>query len=290
MNNNMLDVVRALEKCLSENTACVVVTAIDIQGSTPAKTGFKMIAGTEGLIAGTVGGGSLELYALNKCRELIGKKEMYFTGVFDMNGSLKRTVKKNAVTKRKNIKLNTLCGGEVTLFFEVYKRNKTIHIFGAGHISRFLIKYASELKYYVSVYDNRENILNELPDTTLLRKHKTDLAELPELKENIFNINDDDFIVVVTHNHLNDLNVIEYLYKNFKNLRYIGMIGSVKKVKEGTGYLQSKFKNKIDFDNLYAPIGINIGGETPAEIALSIMAEIQAVNSGRDADHLRITS
>ena len=284
----MLDVVRELEKCLNENIACVVVTVIDITGSTPAKIGFKMIAGHDGIIAGTVGGGGLEYYALGKCTELIEKDEKFFTGVFDLNASLKRSAKKSTESKDKNIKINSLCGGEVKLFFEVFQRNKTIHIFGAGHVSRCLIKYASDLKYFVNVYDARSEMLTEIPETAFVKKHPCDLMKLSGFNKNDFNIKEEDFIIIVTHNHLNDLNVLEYLYNNYNNIRYIGMIGSAKKVKEGTEYLKSKLKAGINLNNLYAPIGINIGGETPAEIALSIMAEIQAVSFGKDANHLRI--
>ncbi len=284
----MLDVVRALEKCLNENTACVVVTVIDAAGSTPAKVGFKMIADSAGIIAGTVGGGGLEHYALGKCRELIGTNEKFFTGVFNLNGSLKRKTKNSTGSKDINIKINSLCGGEVKLFFELYQRNKTIHIFGAGHVSRCLIKYASDLKYFVNVYDSRSEMLSEIPETAYINKQQCDLTKLPGLKENVFNIKEEDFIVIVTHNHLNDLNVLEYLYKNFTNIRYVGMIGSAKKVKEGTEYLKGRLKTEINLTNLYAPIGINLGGETPSEIALSIMAEIQAVSFGKEAEHMRI--
>ncbi len=281
----MLDVIRGLEKYLSENIDCAVVTVIDTKGSTPARIGFKMLADSKGLVTGTVGGGSLEHFALSKCRELINSKEKYFTGVFSLNDNLNKNPKNKSAVNNKNIKINTLCGGEATLFFEVYQRSKTMHIFGAGHVSGYLIKYATELKYFVNVYDNREELLNEIPPSVLIKKHKTDLSKLDE---SIFKINDDDFIVVVTHNHINDLNVLEFLYKNFDNLKYIGMIGSIKKVTEGIEFLKHKIKSKINLKNLYAPIGIDIGGESPAEIALSIMAEIQAVNSGKKVSHLRI--
>ncbi len=281
----MLDVIRTLEKYMNENTACVVVTVTGVSGSTPAKTGFKMLVDSNGLVTGTVGGGGLEHYALKKCSELLQSGEKYYTGVFNLTGSPNSGPGETKTEGDKNIKIDALCGGEVTLFFEVYYRTKAIHIFGAGHVAKALINFAAELKYFVHVYDNRDEQLDQIPNSGLIKKHKTDLTSL---NKNNVNISGSDFIVIVTHNHTNDLNVLEFLYGNYGSIRYIGMIGSVKKVKESTAIIKNKFKGDIKFDNLYAPIGLDIGGETPAEIALSIMVEIQSINSDKENNHLRI--
>ena len=283
----MIEVVKALEKCLSENTPCVEVSVINITGSVPGKVGFKMLAGLDGRIAGTIGGGSVELYAIKKSKMLLQSNEKYLTEEVVLNGTLDKSKIKRQNRSSRSVQLQSLCGGKSNLFFEVFQSYKSIHIFGAGHISQCLIKYAESLNYFVSVYDNRKNILDEIPDCNRCKKFNYDLRNLQKEIKNIV-IKNDDPVIIVTHNHINDIDVLNFLYKNYKNLNYIGMIGSKRKVIEAVKYIKSKFGNKINLSNLFAPIGIDIGGETPAEIALSIMAEIQAINSERKIKHLKL--
>jgi len=283
----MIEVIKALEKCLSENIPCVEVSIINISGSVPGKVGFKMLAGFDGRISGTVGGGSVELYALEKSKMLLRSNEKYLTEVVIMNDTLDKPKVKKQYENSKSVQIPSLCGGKLTLFFEVFQNNKSIHLFGAGHVSQYLIKYAGLLNYFVSVYDSRENILNEIPDSPGCKKFTYDLRNLQKEIKNIV-IKNDEPVIIITHNHLNDLDVLEFLYQNFKNLNYIGMIGSKRKVTEAIKYIKKKFGSRIKLSNLYAPIGIDIGGETAAEIALSIMAEIQAMNSGKNIQHLKL--
>ena len=285
----MIDVIKALEKCLSENTPCVEVSIINITGSVPGKVGFKMLAGPEGRIAGTIGGGSVELFALEKSKILLKSNEKFLTEEVILNGTLDKSKVKKQSVNPKSVQLQSLCGGKSTLFFEVFHSVKSIHIFGAGHISQCLIKYAELLNYFVSVYDNRKNILEEIPDCTRCKKFTYDLRNLQKEFKNII-IKNDDPVIILTHNHINDIDVLEFLYRNYKNLNYIGMIGSKRKVVEAVKYIKNKFRNKINLSNLFAPVGIDIGGETPAEIALSIMAEIQAINTGKKIKHLKLNN
>ncbi len=283
----MIEIIRSLENCLALNIPCVVVTVTEVKGSAPGKVGFKMLIGSNGRINGTIGGGSAELYAIEKSKELILSGKKFLTETLSMNESSESSNKRGKHTNGKNIMLNSLCGGEVTLFFEVYQKYRTIHLFGAGHVAQALTKAAIELNYFINIYDNREDILNEIADSTACRKIKTDLSGLPEAENDIILIGKDDFIVIATHNHLNDFDVLEYLYKNYRGLKYIGMIGSKRKVAEGLAYIKKKFGEEIDLSNLYAPVGLDIGGETHSEIALSIIAEIQAVRYGKTINHLR---
>ncbi len=285
----MIEVVKALEKCLSENTPCVEVSIINITGSVPGKVGFKMLAGLDGRIAGTVGGGSVELYALGKSKILLKSNEKYLTEEVVLNGTLDKSKVKKQYSNPRSVQLQSLCGGKSTLFFEVFQSNKSIHIFGAGHISQCLIKYAELLNYFVSVYDSRKNIIDDIHGRPRCKKFTYDLRNLQKEIKNIV-IKNDDPVIIVTHNHMNDIDVLDFLYRNYKNLNYIGMIGSKRKVTEAVKFIKSKFGNKINLSNLFAPVGIDIGGETPSEIALSIMAEIQAINSDKKVKHLKLNN
>ena len=285
----MKEVFEALNKMIGENTSAVLVTIIEMKGSTPGKAGFKMLVGEEGRVAGTIGGGGVEYYAIKKSKELIQSTQENLLETLVMKDTLSGSEPNNIEVKNDNgIKINALCGGEVTLFYEVIRPAKTIYIFGAGHVGRAVAMLARHLNYYVSVFDNRKEILDELTPDVFNEKKMTELQNLPEKDKSYLELDVSGFAIILTHNHKNDLQVLEYIYKNYPEMNYIGMIGSKRKVKEGIAYLKKRLGENIDFNNLYSPIGIDIGGDSPNEIALSILAQIQALANGKEIKHLRL--
>ncbi len=285
----MIEVFKALEERVKTNQASVLVTIVNMKGSTPGKTGFKMLVGPEGRIAGTIGGGGVEFYAVKKCNELIQKGEKNFNETLIMKDTLSDKVKDNIEVKKNNkIEINSLCGGEVTLFYEVYNSAKTIYIFGGGHVGQAVSKLAKQLGYYVMVFDNRQNILDELSKDLNDLKTLVDFSNLNAKGKKHLPLNVQGYSVILTHNHVNDLQVLEYIYKNYPEMKYIGMIGSGRKVKEAISFIRKRFNKKLNLSNLYSPIGVELGGDSPNEIALGIMAEIQALVYGKKVNHLRL--
>jgi len=285
----MKDIFEAICKRNSENAASVLVTIIVMKGSTPGKAGFKMLVGAEGRIAGTIGGGGVEYHAINKSMELLHSSQDNLLETLVMKDSMSGLKEgENLIKQEDEIKINSLCGGEVILFYEVYRPAKTIYIFGAGHVGREVARFAKQLGFFVSVYDNRKEIIDELPCGYYNEKNLKELQVLPEKEKGYIKLDIKGFAVILTHNHANDLQVLEFICKNYSEMNYIGMIGSKRKVKEGITYLKKKMGESLDLKNLYAPIGIDCGGDKPAEIALSILAQIQSISYGKKQQHLRI--
>ena len=285
----MIEVFKALEERIEANRASVLVTIVDMKGSTPGKAGFKMLVGSEGRIAGTVGGGGVEYYAAGKSKELLEKGGNNFTETLILKDSLIGNEINNIEVKKNNqVEINALCGGEVTLFYEVYKSSKTIYLFGAGHVGQATARLAKQLGYYVIIFDDRANILEELVQDSFDQKKLADLSSLNLKEKDYLPLEINGYAVILTHNHVNDLQVLEFIYKNYPDMKYIGMIGSKRKVKEGLAFIKNKFNHKLNLNNLYAPIGAEIGGDSPNEIALSIMTEIQALAFGKKINHLRL--
>ncbi len=285
----MIEVFKALEERVKENKESVLVTIIEMKGSTPGKAGFKMLVGPEGRIAGTVGGGGVEFYAVNKSKEMLQNGRGNFTETLIMKDTLTGKENNNIEVKKDDkVEINALCGGEVTLFYELYKSSKTLYLFGAGHVGQAVAKLAFQLGYYVVVFDNRQNILDEIPGEACNQKKLVDLPNLSLIEKNHLALDEQSYTVILTHNHINDLQVLEFIYKNYPGMKYIGMIGSKRKVKEGISFIKKKFDSKLDLRNLYAPIGSEIGGDSPNEIALSIITEIQAISYGKQINHLRL--
>ena len=285
----MIEVFKALEQRVNENKASVLVTIIEMKGSTPGKAGFKVLVGPEGRIAGTIGGGGVEYYAINKCKEMLLKGGNNFTETLIMKDTLLRGVKNNIEIKKDDkVEINALCGGEVTLFYEFYNPSKTVYIFGCGHVGQAVAKLARLLGYHVIVFDNRQNVIDEIHEESFNQKNLVDLPNL-NLKEKAYiTLDIHGYAVILTHNHTNDLQVLEFIYKNYPDMKYIGMIGSKRKVREGISFIKKRFEKKLDFSNLYSPIGVETGGDSPNEIAFSIMTEIQVLSYGKKINHLRL--
>ena len=285
----MIEVFEALTKRIKANEASILVTIIEMKGSTPGKVGFKMLVGSEGRIAGTIGGGGVEFYAINKCKELLKSDQNNLKETLIMKDSLHGEKPGNIELKiNNNVEINALCGGEVTLFFEVYKPAKIIYVFGAGHVGQAIIRLAKQMNYFISVFDNRQNVLDEIPDEYCNEKKCLDLPNLHIKEKSYVELNPGGYVIILTHNHTNDLQVLEFILRNYPDQKYIGMIGSNRKVREGIAYLKKKFNSELNLKNLYSPIGVDLGGDSPNEIAVSVLSEIQALSYGKEVKHLRL--
>ncbi|MCC5668714.1 XdhC family protein [Nostoc sp. CHAB 5784] len=154
-------------------------------------------------------------------------------------------------------------------------------IFGAGQDAVPIAEFAKALDWHVSVVDCRANPLSHERFATsdqviLTRRERLDcLAIQPGT-----------VAVIVTHNYYDDLEALRVLLP--ASIRYIGLLGSKQRTKRLLQELQQDASyTDVQLAKLYAPVGLDIGAETPAAIALSIMAEIQAVLSDRSGTSLK---
>jgi len=180
------------------------------------------------------------------------------------------------LTSRKSELLSQVnADGHLTLFVEVQRQRPTLLIVGAGHVALPLAQLGKLVDFEVVVLDDRPLYANKqrfpMADQVLAQPFQTTLRHWP--------INNDTYIVLVTRGHSHDVeSLIEVLNSP---ARYIGMIGSKRRVKAVFELLtQERGLNSQEFNRVYAPIGLDIGAESPAEIAISIMAEIINVYRG----------
>lgn len=158
--------------------------------------------------------------------------------------------------------------GDECLFLEVYSRNPRLVILGGGHVSRPVAHIGHMLGFSVTVMDDREEFLTE--------------ERFPEARERICGSFDElsrkipdypnTYYVVVTRGHAGDTVCARQILK--RTYKYFGMIGSRRKVSVTREALLREGFPKEMVDSIHAPIGLPIGGETPEEIAVSILAEI----------------
>ncbi|MBQ7133955.1 MAG: XdhC family protein [Ruminococcus sp.] len=153
-------------------------------------------------------------------------------------------------------------------FFEPLSKSEFVYIFGGGHISQALCRMLSLTDFNVIVYENNE----KFSDIRLFDGAKRVVkADFTEINENI-NITHNDYCVVLTRGHESDNEVLSQILS--KHPSYLGVIGSKKKVTFMKEYLLSCGFSKEDIEKIHSPIGLSIGAVTPAEIAVSITAEL----------------
>jgi len=282
----MIDILQILLARIKENKPSVLITITEAKGSTPGRVGFKMLVGEEGRVAGTVGGGA-EFHIMKKAKILLEENSQNFTETILMTKE-KDDEEKIKIKNKDVVPMDALCGGEMKVFYEVFRYERVLYIFGAGHVGQAVAKLAKQLNFYVVFIDNRQNILDELEEGFCNKKIFFDFSKLPEAGKTSIPLDENAFSILVTHFHAHDLEVLKYLYKYYPKMKYVGMIGSKKKVKESITKLKAVLSESVSLDNLYSPIGLDIGGDSPNEIAVGILAEIQSIIYKKEVNHFRL--
>lgn len=267
-------VLSKLMERIEENKAVATVTIVDVDGSTPRSAGSTMLVDENGnILEGTIGGGVLEVEARKEAANCIKNKKSKLASY---------NVGSSSGSKDDENVLPDICGGRATVFIKVFNSQERIIIAGAGHVGESIAKIAKILGYYIIVLDEREERLTGrlFPDADEL------ILEKPAEKLKGIDIDENTYIIIVTHGHKFDQECLESVIRS--NAGYIGMIGSKNKTNTVFDNLLGKGYTEEELSRVYAPIGLDLGGETPEEIALGVMAEIQVVKNNKKAYHLSI--
>jgi len=166
-------------------------------------------------------------------------------------------------------------GRKVSVFVEPVVSSPALYVFGAGHVSRQIVPLAAGVDFQVVVIDDREEFadVKYFPDAS-------DMHQCPfEGVMDRLLVNESSFLVIVTRGHMHDKTVLAQALKT--RARYIGMIGSSRKRKIVYEKLMEEGFTEQDLLRVHSPIGLEIGAETPAEIAVSIVAELIQVRAGK---------
>ena len=258
------EVFAALSDALARGEEVALVTIVGSTGSTPQRVGAKMLVYSDGRTVGTIGGGCYENEAFWKAREAITSRKPV-TVKFDLNDDFAQET-------------GLVCGGQMEVFIEPVEASPEVYVIGAGHVGYFVAKFAHEAGFKVHVIDDREKFANaerfgpgfdvvvdDIP--TWLESHP-----LPPTA----------YAVIVTRGHTHDLDALRAVARN--PIRYAGLIGSRAKVKRIFDQLREEGIDREALKGIHAPIGLDIGAISPAEIAISIVAELIAVKHGRIAE------
>ncbi len=229
-----------------------LVTLLDTRGGAPQDPGAKMLVSSNGHESGTVGGGKIELYAINEAKKFLKEK------------------KEKPVIQNLNLQTNIgmTCGGEVTLLFEMFNSNVLdVVIFGAGHVSQALCDILKFLNFSVTCVDSRKDWLGKLPSSVKI-------VHLESPRDYVEACSPDSFFISMTMGHAFDLPVLQKIYEHHPEAKYVGVIGSEVKARVLKNDLLQSGVSKSFCDRLHIPIGLPLGSNDPHEIAISICAEL----------------
>ncbi len=158
---------------------------------------------------------------------------------------------------------------------------EAIFLIGCGHCSQAIAKLAVECGLFVTVIDDRADQVSMFPPqvATVCDVHPSKFVAGRKWKS-------DEALVIVSRNHEIDRDALAAALKT-RGAGYIGMIGSNRKVQRVFDQLKKKGISKEKLARVYAPLGLDIGADSPAEIAVSVISEILAILRKRTGKHLR---
>jgi xanthine dehydrogenase accessory factor len=241
----MIHPLSKLAEAIDQQQPAVLATVVEIKGASPAKVGAQIVRLADGTTAGTVGGGKLEAAILADAR--------------DAQASGLPRLAHYALAEEGQDAIGTLCGGEVRVFIQPYAPAPQLIIVGGGHIGRPLKVMGEAAGFDVVVVDAEPG-----------------LATVPGL--DAIALTEDSYVVLITTDHVSDEAALRQIIAS--PVRYIGMIGSRAKCQTILDHLRSDGVTAEALDRVYAPIGLELGGTSPQEIAVAILAEIIAVRRG----------
>ena len=150
-----------------------------------------------------------------------------------------------------------------------------VYIFGGGHVSRELVPAIARVGFRPVVYDDRP----ECADPALFPQAEEIIRGGFEELTGRLTVTRDDYVVIMTRGHQADYEVLSRTLRS--GARYIGCIGSKKKLALCRERLLATGFSAEEYAAVHAPIGLDIGAETPAEIAVAVTAELIAVRAGK---------
>ena len=257
-----LDTLESLLRFVQENRPVALVTIVGSSGSIPNAVGAKMVVGSKGeLLAGTVGGGEIEKMCQEMAIEAIAQR--------------KSRLGSYHLTEKHAHGIGMMCGGTVQVFIEVHVPAPRIVLVGAGHVNLEIARLARALAYPVIVIDERPEWANpgNYPDCTIIPERAA--AGMAQVTWQ-----DSDYLLIATA----DADTESLRAAIDVPCSYVGLVASKRKTIQILKNLAAEGHDLSGLKpRLRAPVGLDLGGKEPVEIALSVMAEIHAHRHQRDA-------
>jgi xanthine dehydrogenase accessory factor len=256
------EVLEAALRAEAEGEPVALVTVVSTEGSTPQKAGAKMLVHADGRLVGTIGGGCLEAEMTRRARQAIDDRRVQLAS-YDL-------------TPEEAGEDGLVCGGRMKVLIEPIEGTPVLCLFGAGHVAQPLARMAKACGFRVEVADDRAKFANErrFPEADLIA-----VDGFPEAAKRM-TLGPNTYAIVVTRGHQGDAVALESVLG--RGLRFVGLLGSKAKIVHIFAGLVERGVPREELAGVHAPLGLEIGAQSPDEIAVSILAEMIAVRRGVD--------
>jgi xanthine dehydrogenase accessory factor len=246
-----------LAEWLERRKVGVLATVIRVEGRPCIPIGARLLLGEEG-VQGEIADATLAEKVSRDARNVL-------------------------LRRRSESRIYALPDGRAEVFLELLTPAVPLVLFGAGHDAEPLARLAKELGWHVTVVDRRgdDRMRNRFPAAD-----EVILAGPEEAGERV-SLEASTVAVLMTHNYRRDRSLLEFLLPS--PVGYIGLLGPKSRAERLLADLREAgmVPTEAQLRRLYAPVGLDIGAETPEEIALAILAEIRAMLAGRTGGRLR---
>ncbi|MCK9995342.1 MAG: XdhC family protein [Candidatus Krumholzibacteria bacterium] len=252
------DIYRRLTEMVEQGQRGVLATVIRTHQSTPRHEGSKMIILTDGSVVGSVGGGAAEARVIEEARQVLldGRPRCL---PLDLVGDV------------------GVCGGHMEIFLEPVTGADPFIVIGAGHVGRALVELGRALPFRFTLIDDRPGLVSDLeglPGVNLLEASPADLMTSVEVPVR-------GALLIASRNHELDGDYLEAVinaeHAAGREFAFLGALASRTKA----AMLRKRFSGedwrRERIARMQYPVGLDIGAETPSEIALSVLAEALAV-------------
>lgn len=248
--SSLIDLYRAVRDSVNQGKCAVLMTPLENPQS-------KVLMFEDGQQSGTLGDPNLDSEAREMALKLMQKR-------------ISSTVSLRAGSQ------------PIEVFFEVHGPPPTLIIFGAGQVSIPLVKIAHNLELKTIVVDGRPRFATKerFPDVDEL------IIGIPSEIAQTFTYSSSTFVVLTAHDYKYDLPVLKVVLPS--GAGYVGLLGSKRRGQAIKEFLKDGGMDPSLLDRLHVPTGLDIGAESAAEIALSILAEAIAVKAGRKGESLKV--
>ncbi|MDF7680218.1 XdhC family protein [Enterobacteriaceae bacterium ESL0689] len=241
-----------------QNHPFALAQIVESRGSTPRHSA-QMLIREDGSIIGTIGGGMVERKVIAAALEALRDKESRM-----FHGRMTRTG---------NDAVGSDCGGAMAVYISVHGQRPRLLLIGAGHVNRAIAHIAALLDFEICIGDvYAANLSSDMFPASVRLLHAPDFTAVVEAMA----VRPQDFVLIATNHQ--DREALERLIT--QPVAWLGLLASRRKVQAFLCQMREKGIPESDISRLRAPVGYDIGAETPSEIAVSVLAEILQVKNG----------
>ncbi|WP_298900497.1 xanthine dehydrogenase accessory protein XdhC [uncultured Psychroserpens sp.] len=234
-----------------------LVTVTKCLGSTPCEVGSRMIITKDNVVHGTIGGGKLEFLAIDEA----------------INALRENKIIESSYTL--GPEFEQCCGGKVEFIIEPMNQSPELFLFGAGHIGHEIAKILVDTPFEVHLIDSRHNWFEHSTLDKSIHLKQVNIDDFKTFRD-VVKWGKNCYVLILTHDHSIDFEIIAMALQH--KTKFLGLIGSKTKRVRFNNMLIKDMNIKEGMSNVVCPIGLQVGGNTPKEIAISVAAQLLQVH------------